>query len=194
MAATNVRSERAQAAGGRRRTIGIIGTATRVVLGSALLGAVAWGELRAGTPAGLVLGLVGFPAVVLVGHWARARRDPAPFRSTGPVGIAVNCAVGLAVYMTGWLVPALWFTSDAVVAFYGMSMLLAAVRGYAGCEVLAVSNWLLRRDDQVGCVVLTPVDTWSTGSPDEVCGRLPVKRATTSRGLLVRSLVSRLMQ
>jgi hypothetical protein len=37
-------------------------------------------------------------------------------------------------------------------------MLLAALRGYAGCEVLAVSNWLLRRDDQVGCVVFWPID------------------------------------
>jgi hypothetical protein len=27
---------------------------------------------------------------------------------------------------------------------------LLAARGYAGCEVLAVSNWLLRRNDQVG--------------------------------------------
>jgi len=42
--------------------------------------------------------------------------------------------------------------------FYGTSMLLAAARGYAGCEVLAVSNWLLRRDDQIGCVVFGPVD------------------------------------
>lgn len=37
-------------------------------------------------------------------------------------------------------------------------MLLAAVRGYAGCEVLAVSNWLLRRDDQVGCAPFGPID------------------------------------
>jgi hypothetical protein len=37
-------------------------------------------------------------------------------------------------------------------------MLLAALRGYAGCEVLAISNWLLRRDDQVGCLVLSPID------------------------------------
>ena len=28
----------------------------------------------------------------------------------------------------------------------------------AGCEVLAISNWLLRRDDQVGCVVFSPID------------------------------------
>ena len=54
--------------------------------------------------------------------------------------------------------PILWFTSDALLAFYGMSMLLAAVRGYAGCEVLAVSNWLLGRDDQLGCLVLSPLD------------------------------------
>lgn len=48
--------------------------------------------------------------------------------------------------------------SDAALPFYGVSMLLAALRGYAGCEVLAISNWLLRRDDQVGCVVFAPVD------------------------------------
>jgi hypothetical protein len=48
--------------------------------------------------------------------------------------------------------------SDAALIFYGASMLLAAARGYAGCEVLAVSNWMLRRDDQVGCAVFAPVD------------------------------------
>jgi hypothetical protein len=42
--------------------------------------------------------------------------------------------------------------------FYGTSMLLAALRGYAGCEVLAASNWLLGRDDQVGCLVFSPID------------------------------------
>jgi hypothetical protein len=42
--------------------------------------------------------------------------------------------------------------------FVGTSMLLAAARGYAGCEVLAISNWLLRRDDQLGCMVFAPAD------------------------------------
>jgi hypothetical protein len=37
-------------------------------------------------------------------------------------------------------------------------MLLAAARGYAGCEVLAISNWLLHRDDQIGCLVFSPID------------------------------------
>ena len=40
----------------------------------------------------------------------------------------------------------------------GASMLLAALRGYAGCEVLAMSNWLLHRDDQIGCLVFSPID------------------------------------
>jgi hypothetical protein len=50
------------------------------------------------------------------------------------------------------------FTGDAALIFYGASMLLPAARGYAECEVLAVSNWLLRRCDQVGCVLFAPVD------------------------------------
>jgi hypothetical protein len=67
--------------------------------------------------------------------------------------------VFLALYLTPWYAPALSATSDAALIFYGASMLLAALRGYAGCEVLAVSNWLLRRDDQIGCVVFWPIDS-----------------------------------
>jgi hypothetical protein len=70
----------------------------------------------------------------------------------------LNAAVFAALYATPWYAPPLGFTSDAALIFYGASLLLAAARGYAGCEVLAVPNWLLRRDDQVGCVVFAPVD------------------------------------
>lgn len=42
----------------------------------------------------------------------------------------------------------------------GASMLLAAARGYGGCEVLAVSNLLTGRRDQVGCFLYTPIDRW----------------------------------
>jgi hypothetical protein len=42
--------------------------------------------------------------------------------------------------------------------FLGASMLLAALRGYSGCESLAISNWLLRRNDQVGCLIFSPLD------------------------------------
>ena len=30
--------------------------------------------------------------------------------------------------------------------------------GNAGCEVLAVSSWLLGRDDQIGCLLFWPID------------------------------------
>ena len=62
------------------------------------------------------------------------------------------------LYGTTWYAPPLEATNDAALIFYGASVLLAAARGYAGCEVLAASNWLLRRVDQVGCRLFLPVD------------------------------------
>jgi hypothetical protein len=58
------------------------------------------------------------------------------------------------------------YTSDATWLWLGASVLLAAARGYAGCEVLAISNWLLRRDDTVGCLVFTPIDLAEKGARD----------------------------
>jgi len=150
-----------------RRHIGPIGTTARVVLGLFLVGyglvgglvVVSQGQLRTGfEPLGVLLGLIGFPAVLLVWQWLRARRDATPFEATGPVGTVINMAIFLALFLTPWYARAFSFTSDAALVFYGASMLLAALRGYGGCEVLAISNWLLRRDDQVGCFVLSPVD------------------------------------
>jgi EmrB/QacA subfamily drug resistance transporter len=70
----------------------------------------------------------------------------------------VNIAVVAALYGTPWYAPALSVTSDAALLLYGTSMLLPAARGYGGCEVLAISNWLLHRDDQIGCLVFSPID------------------------------------
>jgi hypothetical protein len=142
-----------------RRAIGAAGTLTRVMVGLFLLGSVVAGELSKGfRPAAWLLGLAAFPAVLLALAWLRARWHLARLSATGPVGHAVNAAVFAALYATPWYAPPLRFTSDAALLFYGASMLLAAVRGYGGCEVLAVPNWLLRRDDQVGCVLFAPVD------------------------------------
>ena len=105
-----------------------------------------------------VLGLLVFPAILLLGQWLRLRYTSTPLRATGPVGHLVNAAIFLALYLTPWYFRPLAFTSDATLYFYGASMLLAAVRGYGGCEVLAVSNWLLGRDDQVGCLIFSPLD------------------------------------
>ncbi|MGH2516486.1 MAG: hypothetical protein ACRDHP_12600 [Ktedonobacterales bacterium] len=144
---------------GQRRAIGFIGAGARIIVGVLFLWSVVRGEWASGfVPASWALGLLGFPAILLAWQWVRARRTPTRFQATGPVGLALNCCIFCALYLTPLYAPALAFTSDATLIFYGASMLLAAARGYAGCEVTAVSNWLLRRDDQVGCVVFGPVD------------------------------------
>jgi hypothetical protein len=142
----------------------LAGTAARILIGLVLLGSVVSGEASRGwRPAAWVLAPLVFPAVALAAVWLRARRHRPGLRATGPAGHAVNAAVLAALYATPWYAPPLGFTSDAALIFYGASLLLAAARGYAGCEVLAVPNWLLHRDDQVGCLVFAPVDT--SGQP-----------------------------
>ena len=141
-----------QGPGGPRPAIGPMGTMARVVVGCIIVGDVIYGHVT-GTfrPAPWILGLVGFPGFILVVQAMRARHDPRPLKATGPLAQVLNIMAFVALYVT----PA---TSDAALLFYGASMLLAAARGYAGCEVLAVSNWLLRRHDQIGCLLFAPVD------------------------------------
>jgi hypothetical protein len=152
----------------QRRAIGAAGTVARIMVGVFLVGSVVAGEVTRGFhPAAWLLGLVGFPVIVLTVTWLRARRRPSRICATGPVGHLVNAAVFAALYTTVWYAPAIGFTSDATLIFYGAAMLLAAARGYAGCEVMAVSNLLLRRDDQVGCVLFASVDR---GGRSGCCG------------------------
>lgn len=141
-----------QGSGGPRRAIGPMGTAARMVVGCVIVGDVLYGHVT-GTfrAAPWILGLVGFPGLILVVQAMGARRDRRPLTATGPLAQVLNIVAFIAVYVT----PA---TSDSALVFYGASMLLAAARGYAGCEVLAVSNWLLRRHDQIGCLLFAPVD------------------------------------
>lgn len=139
-----------------RRRIGPLGTAARVAVAAVFLAPLAAGRFD---PEDFLAGLVVFPAILLGWQWWRSRRKLARLDATGPVGFAVNAAVVVALYLTPLYAPILTPTSDGVLIFYGASMLLAAVRGYAGCEVLAISNALLRRDDQVGCLLFSPIDT-----------------------------------
>jgi hypothetical protein len=140
------------------REIGIAGTVARVVVGAIFLTSVISGQLHTFHPVSWIVGLVVFPGLTV--GWQRIRlhytRDR--LRATGPVPHLVNIAVFVALCLTPLYAPALAFTSDAALLFYGTSMLLAAARGYAGCEVLAISNWLLGRNDQVGCLVFGPID------------------------------------
>lgn len=131
------------------RMIGPLGTLARIAVGVGLivlavvLGGLTWLEVA--------LGLVGIPAALLLLQGVRLRFSHAPLRATGPAGHLLNFAI-----LAALIVPSA--TREAVLIWLGSSMLLAAWRGYAGCESLAFSNWLLRRDDQVGCLLFSPLD------------------------------------
>lgn len=150
----------------KRRQIGAIGTSGRVVLGAFLLidGALGGrfttihGQLQLHPETvSLFIGLLGLPAALITWQWIRSGRTASRLVATGPLATTLNILV-VALFVGATYVPPIAFVGDAGFVFYGASMLLAAWRGYAGCEVLAVSNWLLRRDDQIGCLVLSPID------------------------------------
>ena len=151
----------------QRRQIGTIGTLARVLIGFlmvlyGLTGGrieVMHGNLQTGfNPLSVGVAVVAFPALLLAWQWIRARTDGSRYEATGPLATTVNIVAFIALVLTPLYAPPLSFTSNAALIFYGASMLLAAARGYAGCEVLAISNWILRRDDQIGCLVLSPID------------------------------------
>ncbi len=133
------------------RDLGKWGTIARVLLGAGFVVAafsigVKWHDAA--------IGLVAFPVAVMLVIAFRGR-SAAPLRLFGSSGHGLNCVIAIAAFVL-LLVPAL--------LFYGASMLLAAVRGYGGCELFAASNWLLERDDQIACPVFTPIDAAETRS------------------------------
>ena len=144
------------------RAIGTWGTAARLLVGGFLVGSVVYGSVTGGgsfQPESWLFGLVVFPGLLLTWQAWRVRRRPGRMVAvTGPVGHLLTLAIFLGLYATAWYAPSIKFVSDAALVFFGTSMLLAAVRGYAGCEVLSISNWVLRRDDEVGCVLFDHVD------------------------------------
>ncbi len=158
----------ADQATGPHREIGPLGTALRLLVGLLLVGLIVYGQLATSghlTPVTWALGLLGFPALVLAWHVWRIRRHPVPFSDTSPLSFVLSLALSVFLYLSGWLVPPLWFTSDATLIFVGASLLLAALRGSAGCEFLALSNWLLHRSDQLACAVFTPIDSLEQRGP-----------------------------
>lgn len=152
---TNVTTTTPALRGARSRQIGPLGTAGRVVVGVVLLGAagaggVGWLDALVGL--GLANALVGAVPVL------RGPGAP-PLRLTGPGGHLLNAALSAGFFVV-W--PA------AALLFIGSALLVAAARGFAACEILAVSNLVRRRDDRIGCPVFAPLD-WAeervTGRP-----------------------------
>ena len=144
----------------RRRAIGPIGTVARIATGVYLLSEAFGMNLFFGGPTfswptwqEMALGFVGFPAIVMLIVIASQRVLGTTFYlgATGPVGTLTNLGIIAVLFLNP-------YTNAIAHIFYGVPMLLAAWRGYAGCEVLAISNFVLDRDDQLGCPWFLPAD------------------------------------
>src|SRR5919106_4849880 len=139
-----------------RRRIGSSGTVSRVLVGLGLL----YLALADGASWGLatheaMLGLVAFPAAMVTLGLSARLLGAGPVRFDGPVGIAANTAVITALVLVD-------YTASAAALFYGTTLLVAAWRAQPGCEPTVVSNWILGRDDQIGCPTFTPIDEAET--------------------------------
>jgi hypothetical protein len=135
----------------RAREIGSIGTAARVVVGAAAialpiaLDGIGWWDAPALAAAPVVA--AGLAALI-----TRALGGIA-----GIAGCALIAALFAAAYLVGEATPA---HGDVVFwGFFGASMLLGALRGDGGCEVLAFPNAITGRRDRIGCILFTPIDT-----------------------------------
>jgi hypothetical protein len=134
------------------RRIGPVGTSTRLLVAAGLLYlALFKGTSWGGRWYDLLLGLVVLPGVMLTLALVARRRGSGPLRLTGSTATVLNCAVIIALLVDP-------YTGRGAELFYGATLLVAALRGQPGCESTVLSNAILRRDDQVGCPVFSPID------------------------------------
>jgi hypothetical protein len=143
------------------RDIGPIGTATRLLGGviaiafPVALDGVGWWDVAIALIALPVFALVAGALVTSVyercAPQALANRDAI---CSGPAcwtwAIVIVATVGLAAV-----------TPASAVAFWvwlGASLLIAAARGYGGCELLAFPNLIRGRREQIGCMLYGPID------------------------------------
>ena len=142
-----------------QRRIGVSGTIARMALGGWLAGSVALGHLAGPfRPLPWIVGLIVFPAVLLGAHSFRIRSNPQRLMVTGLAASSIHLLLFFGMLSIEAYIPQLWFLADAALLYYGASMLLAAMRGERDCEILALSNWVLQRDDRLGCPVFEPFD------------------------------------
>lgn len=160
-AATPVRITRGEGFGSGRQ-IGPIGTLARIVGGAVAiavpiaLDGFSWWEAA--------VALVALPLIAAVA----APLLTAAFRGLAPDALGSRHAVcslpgcSLIAVMVGanaaLVAPTSANGNVTIWVWLGASMLLAAARGYGGCEVLAVSNLITGRREQIGCLLYTPID------------------------------------
>jgi hypothetical protein len=146
---------------GRSRDIGPIGTVSRAVGGliaiavPIALSGLGWWDVG-GALIALPLITAALNALVMSGYKRFAPESLARRHSicSGPACVLVAAVVGVGIALS-IVTPV---NEAAIWSFFGVSMLAAALRGYAGCEVLAIPNAITGRRDQIGCVLYTPID------------------------------------
>lgn len=152
-----------------RRQIGPAGTVARVIGGLAFIilptlfdrpdNGIGWWDALAIV---VVFPIIAIAAAAGV-DWLYQRRDVADVRrvrtgwsleQAGATAIVMLVVIGVATLLTFISPMNRW----DVFVFVGLSMLLAAARGYGGCELLALPNVVLRREDAIWCPIYSPID------------------------------------
>lgn len=168
------------------RAIGPLGTGLRIAFGLLLIAAalvfdhpsrgIGWWDAAAV--------LVVLPVIAVGAAWlvnAAYRRRPAMARrARTPWSAAQAGAAAIVISAVAVLGTALTFLTPvdriAIFLFFGASMVLAAARGYDGCEILAVPNTILRRSDALWCPIYSPIDS-AERQPEEQPVQLDEKGA-----------------
>lgn len=158
-----------------RRRIGPIGTTTRLLAVAGLLYLALFDGVRWGLEwYDAAVGLGVLPAAMIAFGLGARRYASGPVRFTGSAGTTANCLVIIALAVNP-------YTAGGAALFYGTTLIVGAWRAQPGCEATVLSNWILGRDDQVGCLVFSPID--------EAEARLQARRSArepraASRGVL----------
>lgn len=144
-----------------RREIGPIGTAARLIGAGAAVAAPTL--LDQFSRWDLLVGLVGLPLLATAGFEAvrTGYERYVPGGIASQTGTCTGAACWLLAIVVAALIPLAALTpvtGTSLWIWIGASLVLAAVRGYGGCEILAFPNALTGRRDQVGCIVFTPID------------------------------------
>jgi hypothetical protein len=146
-----------------------VGTGLRITVGLLLIAAalifdqpsrgIGWWDVAGAL---IVLPLLALGAAWLVNAayrrrpaMARRARIPWSAAQSGAAAIVISAVVASATALT-FVTPV---DRIAIFLFFGASMVLAAVRGYDGCEILALPNTILRRSDAVWCPIYSPIDS-----------------------------------
>lgn len=98
----------------------------------------------------------------LISRTSIARKARTPW---SPAQIAAAVVIIVVVLSVG---IALTYISPidggALYAFFGLSMVIAAVKGFDGCEILALPNLLFGRNDAIWCPLYSAIDATETTS------------------------------